>query len=112
MEIYNPISKETEILHLTFNCLSSDNYALSDGSNDVIYHNTRNLFSQVEKLVFKRCALKLISSFACGLISSLSIWAALQELGSLKTTELCFSLFWRLGSPRSRCQHIQFLVWA
>lgn len=69
MEIYNLISKETEILHLTFNCLSSDNYALNDGSNDVIYYNTRNLFSQMEKLLFKRCALKLMSSFACCLVN-------------------------------------------
>lgn len=43
---------------------------------------------------------------------SWSIWAAVtyQSLGSLQTTEICFSQFWRLGSPGSRRQHGHILV--
>ena len=46
-------------------------------------------------------------------ILSSPIWAAIVEfhrLGNLYTTEIYFSLFQRLGSPRSRHQQIWYLV--
>ena len=50
---------------------------------------------------------------ACWYLLSQTMWAAIvsyHRLGGLQAADIYFSQFWKLGSPRSRCQQIYCLV--